>query len=327
MHAIGAAVAVMEPLRPDADLLPEPVARAMAHLLEQGGLVVAVVAEWRVAALPGQGGEPGVDVLRLERSAQHRIGLRLGRIHRLAQRPGRLPQLEGAALPRAGGPGVVEPAGIEHLRHQPGRVEAAQRRLHMRAIGDADGADVPVAPGLFVDPAAGVGAVRPVGEVLHEAALGAVAAAAILQHHGVTASVAGRRQRRAVAGGGVGERDLGVPGGGPAIGCSFQDHRPRPGAGWQVNVGREPHAVAHGRHFGAHGASVLRCPCASVWNWARQCQHAQARRCLALRQVRRAPPRDGSALDPPGPARAFARRAERPLDPMIWALRAKRCRS
>ena len=76
----------------------------------------------------------------------HRIGLRLGRHQRVLERPGRLLQLERAGLADARLPGIDEAAAIQHLRNEPRRIEAGQRRLRVRGIGQAHRADAAITP-------------------------------------------------------------------------------------------------------------------------------------------------------------------------------------
>ena len=148
VHAGGARVPVVKTLGPDAELLPERIERAVRPLLEQIGLVVGMMAQRRVPGPPGHAGEPLGDVLGLQRRPHHRIGLGLRRGQCVAIGPGRLLQLERAGLADAGLPGIGEAAAVQHLRHQAGRIEAGQRRLRVRRVGQPHGADAPVAPGL-----------------------------------------------------------------------------------------------------------------------------------------------------------------------------------
>ena len=115
----------------------------------------------------------------------HRIGLRLRRDQRVLERPGRLLQLERAGLADAGLPRIGEAAAVQHLRDQPGRIEAAQRGLRVGGVGQAHGADAPVAPGLVAQPGAGIEPVLAVGQVFDEAALRAVPAAGVLVDDGI----------------------------------------------------------------------------------------------------------------------------------------------
>ena len=231
----------------DAGPVPERSVRPVRPLREQIGLVIRMMAQRRLALPPGQAGEPVPDVLPGQRRAQHRIGHRFRRDLRVLERPGRLPQFEGAALADARSPGIVEPAAIQHLRHQPRRIEAAQRRLGMCRIGQPHGRDPPVAPGLRAQPGAGVDPVLPVRQVFHESAFGPVAAARVLIDHRIARGDERRGQRGAGGGGAVGRRDLAPAGQMPPVGRALQHHRQRPGAGRAVDVGGEAHAVAH-RH-------------------------------------------------------------------------------
>ena len=190
--------------------------------------------------------------------------LRLGALLGVVVGPGELLQLEGAALADAGAIGAGEAAGIEHHAGEPGRIEAGERRLRMRRIGQAHGADLAVAPGLLDDPGAGVVAVRPLGEVLRELALRAVAAAAILVDHDVAGAHEMRpRPRPRVIGwlmpGSISERERSRL----AVGRPLQDapaaaSRQRPPAdGRPVDVGRELNAVAHPHHHVAMHDDVV----------------------------------------------------------------------
>src|SRR5205807_5820379 len=62
VHARGLAVAVVEALRPNPELLPEPAVRTMHPLFEQIGLVFRMMTQGRMAGSPGQAGEPVADV-------------------------------------------------------------------------------------------------------------------------------------------------------------------------------------------------------------------------------------------------------------------------
>src|SRR6516162_5256545 len=71
---------------------------------------------------------------------------------RVAVGPCRLLQVERAAMPDAAAIGAGEAAAIEELRRQSRRVEAAERRLGMGGIGQAEGADTAVGPRLAPQP-------------------------------------------------------------------------------------------------------------------------------------------------------------------------------
>ena len=97
-----------------------------------------------------------------------RIVLRLRALLGVVVGPGELLEFERAALPDAGAIGAGEASGIDHHAGEARRIETGQRRLRMRRIGKAHGADLPVAPGLLDDPGAGVETVRPLGQILGE---------------------------------------------------------------------------------------------------------------------------------------------------------------
>ncbi len=134
-------MALVEPRHPDADALPGIVEDTVRPLLEEIGLVIGRRGQRRVAAPPRHAGEPRGGVDRLQRRLGHRVGDHLGRFARLFDRPGRLLQLEGAALADAAEIGVGEAAGIEELTGKPGRVETAERPLRVRRVGQAHRAD------------------------------------------------------------------------------------------------------------------------------------------------------------------------------------------
>ena len=153
-------------------------------------------------------------------------------------------------------PGIAEAAAIEHLREQARRIEAAERRLGVGGVGEAQGADPPIAPGLLAQPGAGVDAVMPVREVFDEHALGSVAAAAILVDDGVAAREEGGGELGAGGGDRVGGGEFAAAGLGAAIGRAFEDDGEGTGALRQVHLGREAEAVPHRDHLGHIGAPV-----------------------------------------------------------------------
>ena len=200
-----------------------------------------------MAAPPGHAGEPVADVLGLERRAPRRVAPGFGRQQRVLPRPGRLLELEGATLADAAVVGAGEPAAVEELAGQRRWSEAADRRLHMGAVGQSQGADPAVAPGLPGEPVERVLAVLGLVHVLVELALGAVAAPAVLQQHGK--AVAGEplgdfrlRQRQLLC-----CRHVGMVGARAVVRRAFQQGRPGPRPGWPVDVGSEVHTIAH-RH-------------------------------------------------------------------------------
>ena len=128
---------------------------------------------------------------------------------RVAVGPCRLLQVERAAMPDAAAIGAGEAAAIEELRHQPGRVEAAERRLRMGGIGQTEGADVPVAPRLALEPGERVEAVLGLAQIFCKTAARMIAATAILVDEGVAVSdkISGGvspRPRPCVSGGALG---------------------------------------------------------------------------------------------------------------------------
>ena len=250
VHTGGAAVAVMPALGADAELLPELVECAVRPLVEQIGFVARVMSQRRMAGPPRHAGEPLADVLARQRRPHQRIGFCLRRHERVLERPGRLLQLERAGLADARAPRIDEATAVQHLRHQPRRIEATQRGLGMRGVREAHGADAAVAPGLLAQPGAGVVAVLAVGQVFDEAALRAVAAARVLIHDriAVRGEIRGKvRARRRCA---IGSGDLAAAGFAAAVRRAFDDDRVWSGAVRKVEVGGEADAVAHGDHAG-----------------------------------------------------------------------------
>ncbi len=128
-------------------------------MLEQVVLVFRRGGERRVAGRPRtkwQPHHPGGDVLAGERRLDRRVA-RIGQ--GVAIGPGRLLQVERAAVPDAAAIGVREAAAIEELRGEAGRVEAAERHLGVRRIGEAHRRHPAVAPRLADQPGERVRAV------------------------------------------------------------------------------------------------------------------------------------------------------------------------
>src|SRR5437016_1350637 len=138
----------MKALRPYAELAPVRAVGAVRPLLEQIGLVVAMMTQRRMPRPPRQTREPVANVLGLERGLEHRISGGLEREDRLLVRPRRLLEFERAELANAAAPGIGEAPAIEHLRDEPRRIEAAERGLGVRRVRQPHGADAAVAPGL-----------------------------------------------------------------------------------------------------------------------------------------------------------------------------------
>ena len=194
-----------------------------------------------------------MQVLRGEAGGDDGIGERVRAFLRPVIGPGRLLELEGAALTDAAREGVGEAAGIENHAGKAGRRQRSQSRLGMGGIGQAHRADPAVAPGLADDPGAGIIAVFGIGNVFDELALRAVAAAAILIDHGIAGPDEMRRDI------GAGHRldlvatDLGTRALGLAIGRALHHDRERPRKRLpilrrQVDIGGEPDAVPHRHH-------------------------------------------------------------------------------
>ena len=252
-----AAVAFVETLGPDAELLPERVELAVRPLLEEIGFVIGMVAQRRMAGFPRHAREPLDDILRLERRAQHRIGFGFRREDRLLVRPGRLLQLECAGLADAAAPGIAEPARIEHLRDEARRIEAAERGLGVRGVGEAHRADAPVAPILPHDPGAGVEPVLAVRQIFDEAPLGAVPAARVLEHHGVAVpgEVAGEviaRDRVRIGRGELAPAQLGA-----AVRRALENDGEGADAVREMHIRGKPDAIAHRRHLRARIAYLV----------------------------------------------------------------------
>ena len=243
---------VVKTLGIEADLAPGRIEGAGAPLLEQIGLVFRVGPHRGAPFRPRHRREPGADILRLERGAQDRVALRFRALLGVVEGPGRLLQLEGAALPDALAIGVGEAAGIDHHRGEARRGEAGERHLRMRGVGQAHRADAAVAPRLIDDPGAGVVAVLAFGQVFRERALRAVAAAAILEHDDVAGAHEGQGELGPRHGLGVARLDLRARAFPLAVGRALQDDRQRPivddaARGGAIDVGGEADAVAHAR--------------------------------------------------------------------------------
>ena len=199
--------------------------------------------------LPRHGGEPGLQVLRLQRRHEPRVVLRLRAFQAEVVGPGHLLQLERAALADAVGVGVREAAAIQHHGLKARRVQAGQRALGMGGVAEPHGADAAVAPGLGHEPSAGVEAVVPLVQVFDELALGIVAAAAVLEdHHIARPHIDGGHLG---AGLGTGLGDVAEAGDVPPVGRALHDRRETAGHGLPaargtIDVGGELHPVAHG---------------------------------------------------------------------------------
>src|SRR5947209_8854295 len=112
--------------------------------------------------MPGHAAEPGADVL----CRQSRLHLRVAGIgESIAIGPGRLLQIERAAMADAAAVGVGEAAAIEELSGQSRRVEAAERGLRVGGIGQPEGADAAVAPRLALEPSERVATVLGLAQV------------------------------------------------------------------------------------------------------------------------------------------------------------------
>jgi hypothetical protein len=107
----------------------------MRPLLEQVILVIRCRADRGLTAtptVPWQASEPGRDVLRRERLSGFGI---TGIGERVAPGPGRLLQIERAAMPDAAAVGVREAAAIDELSGEARRIKAAERHLRVRPVG------------------------------------------------------------------------------------------------------------------------------------------------------------------------------------------------
>ncbi len=212
----------------------------MRPLLEQVVFVLGRRADRRLALAPRHPGKPRLDVLALQRSFYGRV---LGVGHRVVVGPGRLLQVEGAAVPDAAAVGIREAAAIEKLRRQPRRVETAERRLGVRGIGQAEGADAPVAPALPHQPGERVAAVLGLAQVFREAASRFVAPTAILvdDRIAVLDEVAGH------LGAGTGPRGRCRPLGAArrrfVVWGALQQYRERAAARRAIDIRRQPGAV------------------------------------------------------------------------------------
>ena len=229
----------------DAGLLPVIVEHAARPLLEQIVLVFRRGADRRVAPTPRHTAEPFGDVLRRQFRPRLRI---LGVGQRVAVSPGRLLQVEGAAVPDAAAIRVREAAAIEELRGEAGRVEAAERHLGVRRVGQAEGRDAAVAPGLPHQPSQRVIPILGLAQVFRERALGAIAAAAILVGDSVAVPNEIRRHPLARARLRIGGGDLGAARRRFVVGGALDNHRKPAGAVRAVDVGREQHPIARRDH-------------------------------------------------------------------------------
>ena len=119
---IGVAVVIAFGLDPGP--LPEIVEYAARPLLEEVVRVFRSGAHRRPAFAPRDPREPRLDVLRRERGPDGRI---LGVGERAVVGPGRLLQVEGAAVTDAAPVGVRKPAAIEKLRGEAGHLPVARK--------------------------------------------------------------------------------------------------------------------------------------------------------------------------------------------------------
>ncbi len=245
MHDRDGGVAVVKALGVDARLLPVFVKDALRPLFEQIVLVFGGGADRRIPPGPRHPAEPRGYVLR----PQRRAGLRVARVGEcVAVSPGRLLQVECAAVPDAAAIGVREAAAIEELRREAGRVKAPERGLGMRGVGQPERADMAVAPGLTHQPGERIGAVLGLAEIFREFSAGAIAAAAVLIGDCVAVrdEIGGdlfARARRRVGGGA-----LRPARGRFVVGGALEQHRKRPGPFRPVDVGRQHDLVARRRH-------------------------------------------------------------------------------
>ena len=153
---------------------------------------------------------------------------------------------------------LAKPPQSSTCATSPGGSRQASAACVCARVGQAHGADAPVAPGLRAQPGAGVEPVLAVRQVFDEAAFGAVAAAGVLVDHGVAVRGEARRDLGARGRGAVGRGDLAAAGQVAAVGRALHDHRERAGAVGQVDVGGQADAVAHRDHVGG-GHRGLRC--------------------------------------------------------------------
>ena len=245
VHDRHIGIAVVEPLGIDAGLLPVIVENAVRPLLEQIVLVFGRGADRRIPLAPRHAREPGSDVLRLQRRLDCRVA---GIGERVAVGPGRLLQVERAAVADAAAIGVGEAAAIEELRRQTRRVEAAERRLRVRGIGQAERPDAAVAPGLAHQPGERVVAVLGLAEIFREAARPSDSGRGNPDRRRHSRARRNRRRpRRASAASGRGGA-LGSARRRFVVGRAFEQDRERPGAIRAVDVGRQHDAVARRHH-------------------------------------------------------------------------------
>jgi len=143
---------------------------------------------------------------------------------------------------------VGEAAAIEELGRQPRRIEAAERRLRVGGVGQSEGADAAVAPGLALEPNERVETVLGLAQIFYKTAARTVAAAAILIGDGVAvpgeiSGELGPGPRPCVRGAALGSARCRF-----IVGRAFQQHRKRPRPVRPVHIGRQQHSVARRHH-------------------------------------------------------------------------------
>ena len=142
-------------------------------------------------------------------------------------------ELEGAVYVEVAE--IVLLAGNRHQCSQGAAAERCRQGLREAEVGDAERPDGAVAPGLGAEPFVGVVAVLGLVDIRLPSAVGVVPPAAVLHGDGIAAL--DKRHRPG---------QVSVPL--VVVDRADQQRRKRAGRVGQVNVGGEPHAVAH-RHL------------------------------------------------------------------------------
>ena len=259
-------VSLIQALGPEARLFPVVVEGAVAPEVEEVCLVVGGDSHRRIARLPRHPGEPVLDVNVGQDLPDGGIpGIGQG----IAVGPGRLLELEGAAVPDAAPVGVGEPAAIDDHGGEARRVQAGQRPLGVRRIGQPHGADASIAPRLLREPDDRVVAVDRLARILRESAFRSIASARVLEDHRVAVIHEVGRDLAAAARRRVTRGALGAAGGGLVVRSALEDggrgRAGRPvGSSGQVDVRGQPRPVAHRYHDVAQDEHDARSLCRIV---------------------------------------------------------------
>ena len=226
-------------LSAEADLLPVVVEVFPSPDIQQIVFVVGRPLQRRVSLLPGQPVEPAKDVLGFKRRLDClRECICLAAFDGLFVGPGQLPEFKGATVAAGVEEGVGEPTRIQPHTTQVRRVQTRRRRLGVRRVGQAIGADLAAVPGLLRQPSQCIEPVLALIDVLGELSLGFVTCPAVLHH-------------RDIAVGGEEYRFLDQVWPRFAVRRALEQDREnrvdgQPGFGGTVDIGRQKYAVAHG---------------------------------------------------------------------------------